>query len=118
MTEGPAGVDYEHSLLYMLTSDPYLLLAQGSDLYYYNYSSPEDGIKPYWHFESPVKAMASSVNNFLPQLGCILENGQFVILNVKMMKNRPENMRLYWQTPSDVNLGNVVSMIYKTSGQL
>ena len=121
MTEMPSGFDYENSLLYLLptNTDTYLVLAQGADLYYYNWSSPEDGIKPYWHFDAPVKAMAMSTKTpTFPQLGCALENGQFVILNVKMMKNRPENQRLYWQTPSDVNLGNAVSMIYKTSGQL
>ena len=121
VTEMPSGFDYENSLLYLLptNTDTYLVLAQGADLYYYNWSSPEDGIKPYWHFDAPVKAMAMSTKNpNFPQLGCALENGQFVILNVKMMKNRPENQRLYWQTPSDVNLGNAVSMIYKTSGQL
>jgi len=46
------------------------------------------------------------------------KNGQFVILNVKLMKNRPEEKRLYWQTPAEVDLGNPVSLIYKTSGQL
>ena len=41
------------------------------------------------------------------------KNGQFVILNVKLMKNRPEEKRLYWQTPAEVDLGNPVSLIYK-----
>ena len=58
------------------------------------------------------------VENDPPQLGCALANGQFVILNVKLIKNRPEEMRLYWQTPAEVDLGNPVSLIYKTSGQL
>ena len=53
-----------------------------------------------------------------PQLECAFANGQFVILNVKLIKNRPEEKRLYWQTPAEVDLGNPVSLIYKTSGQL
>ncbi len=116
VTEMPAGFDYENSLLYMLVSDTYLVLAQGADLYYYNYQSPEDGIKPYWHFGSPVKGIVAAVGG-QPQIGCALENGQLVILNARAMKNRPENMRLYWQTAPDVNLGEVVSLIYKTSSQ-
>lgn len=121
VTEMPSGFDYENSLLYLLptNTDTYLVLAQDADLYYYNWASPEDGIKLYWNFDAPVKAMAMSTKMpALPQLGCALENGQFVILNVKMMKNRPESSRLYWQTPSDVNLGKPVGLIYKTSGRL
>lgn len=41
------------------------------------------------------------------------KNGQFVILNVKLMKNRPEEKRLYWQTPAEVDLGNPVSLFIK-----
>lgn len=54
--------------------------------------------------------MTASVQGH-PQLGCALANGQFVILNVKLIKNRPEEKRLYWQTPAEVDLGNPVSLI-------
>lgn len=116
VTEMPTGFDYENYLLYMLTSttDTYLMLAQDCELYYYNYQSPEDGVKSFWHFEAPVKSMAANSGNY-PQLGCALENGQFVILNAKAIKNRPENLRLYWRTTPDVNLGKAVSVIYKTA---
>ncbi len=114
--ELPSGVVYEDCQPYVLKSDSYLIWMQGNDLYYYNYKSPEDGVRHYWHFDAPVKLLTEGLGQ--PQLGCALENGQFVILNVKAMKNRPEEKRLYWQTPASVDLGNPVSLIYKTSGQL
>ena len=115
--ELPSGFVYEDCLPYVLSTDKYLLLMKGNDMYYYNYASPGDGVSFYWHFDAPVKHMTASVQG-QPQLGCALANGQFVILNVKLMKNRPEEKRLYWQTPAEVDLGNPVSLIYKTSGQL
>lgn len=115
--EMPSGFDYENSLLYVLTTETYLVLVQGSEMYYYNYQSPEDGIKPYWHFESPVKSVTAGIQGH-PQLGCALENGQFVILNVRAMKNRPESKRLYWRTTPDIDLGKAVQVIFKTSRSL
>ena len=115
--ELPSGFVYEDCLPYVLSTDKYLLLMKGNDMYYYNYASPGDGVSFYWHFDAPVKHMTASVQGH-PQLGCALANGQFVILNVKLIKNRPEEKRLYWQTPAEVDLGNPVSLIYKTSGQL
>ena len=115
--ELPSGFVYEDCLPYVLSRDKYLLLMKGNDLYYYNYASPGDGVRFYWHFDAPVKHMTEPLQG-QPQLGCALANGQFVILNVRSMKNRPEEIRLYWQTPAEVDLGNPVSLIYKTSGQL
>jgi hypothetical protein len=97
--ELPSGFVYEDCLPYVLSTDKYLLLMKGNDMYYYNYASPGDGVSFYWHFDAPVKHMTASVQG-QPQLGCALANGQFVILNVKLMKNRPEEKRLYWQLRS------------------
>lgn len=51
------------------------MIAQGKDLFIYNLNNPENGVKPYYHFEDSEIACMNAENYNSNRLGIVLKNG-------------------------------------------
>lgn len=101
-----------YTLPYDIASD-YVLISKDKELYLYCRDSPKDGIKWYYTCTGNVTAIDAEVW-YHKRAGIGLDNGQFVILNMKNGKNLQTNEeKLHWETPENMNLGKIVDVRFK-----
>ena len=102
-----------YTLPFVDASD-YVLISKDKELYLYCRQSPKDGIKLFYTCTGNVTAINAEVW-YHRRAGIGLDNGQFVILNMRDGKNlQTDEEKLIWQTPENaMNLGKIVDVRFK-----
>ena len=100
-----------YTLPYGEESD-YVLISKDKELYLYCRNSPKDGIKPYYTCSGNVTAINAEKYRHR-HAGIGMDNGQFIILNMKDGKNLTNEEKLIWKTPEETNLGKIVDVRFK-----
>lgn len=106
-----------NSVIYTLPfedASDYVLISKDKELYLYCRQSPKDGIKLFYTCTGNVTAINAEVW-YHRRAGIGLDNGQFVILNMRDGKNlQTDEEKLIWQTPKNaMNLGKIVDVRFK-----
>ena len=105
---------YEDCVIYNLPykSKPFVMIAQGKDLFIYNLNNPENGVKPYYHFEDSEIACMNAENYNSNRLGIVLKNGRVIILEVNGLNLEKE--KLLWEMPKGTSLGDkIINILFR-----
>lgn len=106
----------ENSVIYLLPyqeASEYVLISKDNNIYLYDKKSPKDPIKLFYTCSGNVTSIDGEVYNNR-RAGIGLDNGQFVILNMKDAKNlQTDEEKLIWKTSDDVDLGRIVDVRFK-----
>lgn len=95
------------------SSNRYVFIAYGRDIYYLSLDDPQNGIRHYYTCKSNVVKMAGQDYNG-EHLMVALENGGLLFLNVYQAKNLvTDEEKFIWESGADVNLGKIVDIITK-----
>lgn len=95
------------------SSNRYVFIAYGQDIYYLSLDDPQNGIRHYYTCKSNVVKMAGQ-DYTGEHLMVALENGGLLFLNVYQAKNlMTDEEKFIWESGEDVNLGKIVDIITK-----
>ena len=106
----------ENSIIYLM---PYqegsesVLISKDNNIYLYEKDSPKDPIKLYYTCSGNVTSIDGEVY-YNRRAGIGLDNGQFVVLNMRGAKNLiTDEEKLVWKTSEETNLGRIVDVRFK-----
>lgn len=93
-----------------LSRPDFVFFSVGPDVYLFSLNNPENPVRLYQHFDSPVTVVNAEAENG-EHMAVGLENGEFYVLNIYRAHNIPADKRIIYH--SDVKVGRIVDIKYK-----